>query len=241
MSDPVRILIAPLTTHERNGWPHPNLLKFVADLPHLAGYATVVCPLHNFTPAAAARNVICKNIANGWKQHFDWLMMIDNDMDPPGDLLDTIKGCPDDAGIVVPEFSMFNDTERKLILCWTPDVESYDGSPMVLDRGFHPIRKCGTGVMFIRPSALENIPYPYFTYVYDEDGKQIGTEDIAFCEKARSAGVKIYGNNKVVVGHWKSVDLQNIGRMLADKKTIDAVIMKGVDSTPVEAGCSPAT
>lgn len=230
-ADPIRILLCPLTTHERDGWVHPNLMRFVADLPHMKGYASAVIPLNNFTPAAAARNIICKSILEK-DDHPDWLCMIDNDMDPPCDLFDTIKDCPSDAGIVVPEFSMFNQTEKKLTLCWCPNIENYDGSPLTLDRGFHELTKCGTGVMFIRPSILKEIPYPYFTYVYDADGRQIGTEDIAFCEKARKVGVKIYGNNQVKVGHYKSVDLSVISQMLYEKKVLDAVEMKGVDSVP---------
>jgi len=184
--------------------------------------------MHNFTPAASARNILCKSILE-WEDPPDWLCMIDNDMDPPFDMLDTIKDCPPYAGIVVPEFSMFNQTERKLTLCWNPDIDNYEGGPMALDRGFHELRKCGTGAIFIRPEALKNIPYPYFTYVYNEDGMQIGTEDIAFCEKARKVGVRIFGNNRIRVGHYKSVDLQVLSQMLHDKKVVDAIEMKGVD------------
>lgn len=212
-SDPVTILFAPLSTHERSGWWHPNLGKFVADLPHMAGYAYFVCPLHNFTPAAAARNILCKRTIEA-ENPPDWICMIDNDMDPPSNLFDTIKDAPKDAGIVVPEFAMFNQTERKLTLCWNPDVENYEGEPIKLDTGFHRLRKCGTGCIFIKPEVFRHISYPYFTYVYDENGLQIGTEDIAFCNKAYEAGVKIYGNNRIRVGHYKSIDLNVLSQML---------------------------
>lgn len=220
MPDPIRVLIAPLSTHERSGWWHPNLGKFIADLPYVAaGYATIVCPLHNFTPAAAARNLICKRTLEQ-EERPDWICMIDNDMDPPSNLLDTVKDAPLDAGVIVPEFAMFNQTEKKLVLCWMPEHPTYEGNDIRLEPGFHELRKCGTGVMFIRPEALRAIPYPYFTYVYDGDGQQVGTEDIAFCGKARAAGVKIYGNNRISVGHYKSVDLNVLAQMLnaVDKK-----------------------
>jgi len=208
----------------------------VADLPHLNGYATAVCPLHNFNPAAAARNLICKRMVEEHLKDFDWLCMIDNDMVPPTNLLDTIKNCPPEAGIVVPEFSMFNQTEKKLTLCWS--FEGYEGGGVKLSRGFHELTKCGTGVMFIRPSALLKIEYPYFHYVYDSDGVQIGTEDIAFCQKARMAAVRIFGNNRIRVGHYKSVDLNVLAEMLFDKKVLDAKQDKSVDFVPGTA--SPA-
>jgi len=210
---PVTMIIAPLSTHERSGWWHPNLGKFVSDLPHMVGYATSVCPMHNFTPAASARNILCKKVLE-LEEYPDWICMIDNDMDPPYNLLDTVKDAPADAGIVVPEFSMFNQTEKKLTLCWSPDIPEYDGHPIKLDIGFHRLVKCGTGAIFIKPEAFRNIAYPYFTYVYNEDGMQTGTEDIAFCEKAIKAGVKIYGNNRIRVGHYKSVDLGVLSQML---------------------------
>lgn len=214
MPDPVKVLICPLSTHERTGWWHPNLGKFVADLPLHEGYATRVVPLHNFHPAAAARNHICKIVSKELLNEVDWLCMIDNDMDPPFDLLDTIKGAPEDAGIVAPEFAMFSESERKLTLCWTPDISGYEGEPILLDKGFHRLSKCGSGVIFIRPKALLIIPYPYFEYTYDEDGAQLASEDVIFCQKAYKAGVKIYGNNAIRVGHHHSVDLQVMSQML---------------------------
>jgi len=88
-----KILICILTTYERSGWPHPDLLDFVYSLRFNFSYATAFVKAHNFIPAAGARNFFCRNMKD---TDADWLLMIDNDMSPAANLLDTIKDAPAD-------------------------------------------------------------------------------------------------------------------------------------------------
>ena len=221
MPEPIKILCAILTTYERQGWVTKELAQFVADFPLMeAGYAARFIFCHNFMPAAAARNVFSKQSKD---METDWLCLIDNDMVPPSNLFDTIKGAPEDAGIVVPVFYCWDNGGAKLTLCWGLDKEPpKDGNGLGhFTPGFHELSKCGTGVIFIRPWVFNKIAYPYFTYVYNGDAGMAGTEDIQFCLKAREAGVKIYGRADIGVGHFHSVDLSVMAKLIFDRKELD--------------------
>lgn len=206
-SEPERkkVCFAVLSTYERTGWIHPSILQFFCELPFKPGFAFRMISLHNFMPAASARNMFCKSLKDN---EADWLCMVDNDMALPDNLMDAIKDAPEDADIVVPTFYMWDQGNLKLTLCW-----GMDGVPSGyarLDPGYHQLTKCGTGVIFIKPHVFKALDYPYFRYLYDGDGNQTGTEDIQFCLDATKKGFKIYGTTAVKVGHYRSMELGSL-------------------------------
>src|SRR6266704_1614186 len=203
----LKIVFGVLSTYERNGWHHPSITQFFADLPFQTGYAFRMIPVNNFQPAASGRNVFCKNFKDA---DADWICMIDNDMSIPANLIDVVNDAPADAGIVVPEFYLWDQTKSKLVLCWGIDNAPEGKGVKAFGPGFHELSKCGTGVIFIRPHVLRQVPYPYFKYLYNADQGMDGTEDIQFCLSARKLGLKIYGNNAVKVGHYHSVELSSM-------------------------------
>ena len=107
----------------------------------------------------------------------DWLCMIDNDMQLGPNLLDTLKDVPADASIVVPVFYAWTQNTLSNKLCWGMDTQNGIGK---LESGFTPLPKCGTGAIFIKPEVFKALDYPYFSYVYNEDGRMVGTEDVTF-------------------------------------------------------------
>jgi hypothetical protein len=236
MSEPLKIVFGLLSTYERSGWHHPSITQFFADLPCRTGYAYRVVPIKNFVPAASGRNVFCKNFNTC---DADWLCMIDNDMEIPENLIDSVKDAPADAGIVVPVFYLWDQSGLKLTLCWGMDQEPVlDGPTGELAPGFHELSKCGTGVIFIRPAVLRAMSYPYFRYLYNEDQGMQGTEDIQFCLAARAQGIKIYGNASVKVGHYHSVEISSMWKWFESVNKIDTSPDKGVISDTKDAECS---
>lgn len=237
-TEPVKIVFGILSTYERNGWHHPSITQFFADIPFRTGIAYRVMPLHNFVPAAAGRNVFCRDLRNS---DADWLCMIDNDMTMPTNLLDTVQDAPADAGIVVPAFYLWDQTTSNLTLCW--GLEGDDGknkSTARFEPGFYELSKCGTGVIFIRPALLRAMDYPYFTYLYNADQGMAGTEDIQFALKAREKGFKIYGKAGVNVGHYHNVELSTLWKW-AEKvnvNKIDTPPTTGVVSSHLDAESS---
>lgn len=224
-TEPLKICIGIITTYERHGWVCHELMEFLEFL-RVAGAGNVewgtgllpgkiayrVMNPHNFIPAAQARNVL----ARAFRDHTDaeWLLMIDNDMAPKSDLLNTLKDVPEDASIVVPKFYLWNDTKLDAILCWGlgDDREGMEVGPR-----FYELAKAGTGAIFIHRRVFETVPEPWFWYPYNKDGGIEGTEDITFCQKAREHGLKIYGNGAVEVGHYHNVNISLIDA-LAQRK-----------------------
>jgi hypothetical protein len=222
MPEPTKIIFGVLSTYERTGWIHPSILQFFCDLPLNPGYAFRVVPIHNFVPAAAGRNVFSRNFKDS---DTDWLCMVDNDMSLPANFLDLLKGAPEDADIIAPVFYLWDQGGLNLKLCW--GMETSPSGLGRLDPGFQELTKCGTGAIFIRPHVFRAMEYPYFRYVYDDDGGMIGTEDIQFCLAARAKGFKIYGNS-FRIGHWKSVEVGTLFDWA--QKIIDKPKVASVDS-----------
>lgn len=218
----LKILICLLTTYERSGWVSKHLTEWLENLRFQNKYYTSVAYAHNFYPAAAARNYFCKTARElPIEDRPDWLLMIDNDMAPPENLLDTIQGAPADASVVVPRFYMWNPDKATVVLCWglNPDqarVDSEGAEVLDMTMGkYYELTKAGTGAMFIKPDMLDQLSMPYFWYDYDpEMHSSKGTEDINFCKKVREAGGKIYGFTDIEVGHFHNVDLALLARYL---------------------------
>ena len=64
----------------------------------------------------------------------------------------------------------------------------------------------GMGCMMVRRGALEKITYPWFEPVMHEIeiSKDFSSEDVSLCWKWNDAGVKIYVDPDIIVGHEKS-------------------------------------
>lgn len=217
-----KILVCVFTTYERNGWMCHELAQWTEGLRFEKKYLTSVTHAHNFSPAAGARNFLCRQVKEqdpALKP--DWILMLDNDMVPPENLLSTIDRAPDDAGVVVPRFYMWDQAKQSVILCWGMDPkdapENSVGSQIftVAPGKFYPLTKAGTGAMFFRPALLDELEPPYFSYTYNSDGVMTGTEDINFCVKqVANTKWKIYGNSDVEVGHFHNVNLALLARWL---------------------------
>jgi hypothetical protein len=209
-TDVPKILIAILTTYERQGWPCKDLADWLANLRCNANYAWQHTFCHNFIPAAGARNTVAKNFKDCGA---DWILMLDNDMSPPPNLLDTIQGAPKDAAVIVPKFYLWDETNRTVKLCWGIDEDKQETATvhgkklMAVRNKFYELNKCGTGAIFIKPEVFQKVPHPWFWYRYDPDHNMIATEDIVFANSVREHGFKIYGNGGITVGHHHTVNL----------------------------------
>jgi hypothetical protein len=205
-----QILICIFSTYERTGWYHPELGVFLESLRENNSYATLYSKSHNFIPIEGGRNTA----ANAYKDFpADWIVFVDNDMSPPMNILDCVKDAPADAGVVVPKFFLWDETNLQANLCWG----SNQGAERVYNleaQKWHELDKCGTGLIFIRPEVFRKIPAPWFWRTYDDLCNMTSTEDINFALKVREHGFKIYGNSKFEVGHHHSCNLSAVARAI---------------------------
>ncbi len=59
----------------------------------------------------------------------------------------------------------------------------------------------GAGVLLIDMKVFEKLERPYFAFEANEDGKVIKGEDGFFCEKARKAGIGVWCEPRIEIGH----------------------------------------
>ena len=243
MSEKVpKILVVVLTTYERNGWQCQDLSQWLDEIRFEQKYMVHVSRAHNFSPAAGARNFILNEIKKMDREmRPDWILMIDNDMAPPRNLLSTIDNAPEDAGVVVPRFYMWDQNKQSVILCWgmdPKDAPEKNGAQIftVMPGKFYPLTKCGTGAIFLRPELLDDIELPFFAYTYNDLGIMTGTEDIWFCNnKVHPTKWKIYGCSDVEVGHYHNVDLAKLARWLYAQEAKQ--VAQGIEELSPAAEC----
>lgn len=239
MSKP-KILVGVLTTYERSGWVCPPLAQWLHKLPYNPNYLTDVGWVHNFAPAAAGRNYLLRHVKELAKESRpDWILMIDNDMRPSQDLLSCIDKAPEDAGVIVPRFYMWDEAKSNPTLCWGVDNAASNevAEYMKVEPGkYYELVKSGTGAMFLRPQLIDDMGDVVFNdpdlvpadgqktvqaspglfyYTYNDLGGRLSTEDICFClAHVRKTKWKIYGFSDVEIGHYHNVDLAQVAKWL---------------------------
>jgi hypothetical protein len=64
----------------------------------------------------------------------------------------------------------------------------------------------GMGCMMVRKGAFEKVTYPWFEPIMHEIdiSKDFSSEDVSLCIKWNEAGVKVWVDPNIVVGHEKS-------------------------------------
>ena len=159
--------------------------------------------------AAFNRNMSAKRALENKATH---LMFIDADMIFPPDGINKLLDHDKDIILAnynsrgVHEVVSQENNETRLILASTLKMgDKKDGNYDVIDFETLPkdrifqVAGGGTGFMLIKTSVFEKLPYPWF--VASEEGREWTTEDIFFCELARSKGIEIYCDPTIKMGH----------------------------------------
>ncbi len=211
------VFIAILCLDERDGWLAPSMAQFLASISNYAKERAVRLQLSaNVKPVDWARNCIVRDfLASG----FEWLLMIDNDMGPPPNLLDMVDRAERRMDILVPKFYRIADHEAiqalqlqtgaglQLLLCWQCFASGLGRNEWC------EIAWSGAGVMFVHRRVFEGLGNtPWFRFAQDDYGKTMNSEDVVFCQKARKAGFTVWGNQQFEADHYKTVPLSRIAR-----------------------------
>lgn len=133
---------------------------------------------------AAARKVLTN-------KEYDAVLFLDSDMMPPADLIPKLVA----HNKPIVSALAFKRTEP-----YYPCIFSKIGpkeATVYLDypRGLIPVEACGMACCLIKREVFEQIPQPWYFPTPD-----LG-EDLAFCLRAKEAGIPIYADTSVIVGH----------------------------------------
>lgn len=204
MSQKPSVFIAVLTLAERDGWCAPGLVAFIAAMKLESGVR--IAFQHNIRPWQYARNGIAKMFLDSG---CEWLLMLDNDMAPPLNLLGMLDRADDRMDILVPQ--QFCITDAGLTLGW----KFRPGEDGTTESEWVELEGAGSGAMFIRRRVFEPLSWPYFDFVLDESKGLVCGEDLYLCHKARAAGFRVWGNKRFEVDHFKTVSLNAMVRLIA--------------------------
>ncbi len=74
--------------------------------------------------------------------------------------------------------------------------------------GLIKVDSTGTGCLLIKLDALEHVDEPWFELTRKENGEAVG-EDVGFCYKAKEAGLEVFVDCGVEIGHLASVQVND--------------------------------
>jgi len=136
----------------------------------------------------------------------DYIMFLDGDMTHPPDTVlrllaqqkDIVSGLYFYGGRpFLPVALVKRETDTQ----YYDPVQLYDDTPFMVDA-------IGMGCALIKADVFRTLDYPWFAYTEDNE-RQIRSrsEDMQFCESARSAGYEIWVDPTVVCGHIKTITI----------------------------------
>lgn len=158
-------------------------------------------------PVDVVRNNICEMFL---KSSSEYLLMLDDDMVPPRNLLDMAGHEKDVIGglyyAFLPTRGIYSVAYR---IHEDGSVERFDIGSRIEHQGLKAVDLIGTGCMMIHRRVLDALEKPFFRVVADETATTlVDTEDFYFCQKAAKAGFSVYLDTDVPCGHVKQMDLR---------------------------------
>lgn len=164
---------------------------------------------------ATARNNIAQQTLN---EKADYVLMVDNDITLPGDVLKNMLEDPKDVCLGYYAHrnadNLYNGNTSVCRL-FRPDGKRYYNYPLeseysaremaeFRDQGKTKIQIHGGGMgcALIKASVFEQISYPWFDWVnYADEHRGMLSEDLYFCEQCKKKRIPIYTDTRAGCGH----------------------------------------
>ena len=194
------ILVCVLTGFERHMWVNPRLCAALLSIAKDARFDITVSLVEDVRWVDRARN-LCVVAARECSA--DWLVMFDNDIAPPPNVLDILAEANQSGKDVLGlGYAVFSQSGR-------PELIPADRG--LRDGEFRKTGCCGAGVLMVRSKVWESIPGPWFRWVSNDDETstlKIG-EDYFFCELAQRHGFKVWTHSNLA-GHLRIINITDV-------------------------------
>jgi len=151
-------------------------------------------------PIEHNRNTIVKRFL---ESDADYLLQIDSDNVPPRNPLELVEYNKD---IISCPVWVFHGKIVLNIYKWNGENYIPIDYQIEKESGLIEVDATGTGILLCSRNALERLERP-FERIYDDKGLAIQGLDLAFSEKAKKAGFKIYSHLDYMSKHYKTIDL----------------------------------
>lgn len=143
-------------------------------------------------------------VVQAQKNGSDYLLFVDDDMTFPEDTLDVLLSHNKEVIGV-------NSYSRCLPLSSTVGLMDSKGEymhpskhtewEMRIPDGLFKAYFVGAGIMLIDMKVFGIVSSPYFNFTYDKNGQVIHGEDGSFCRKVQEAGMDVWCDGSLSVGH----------------------------------------
>ena len=184
-------------------------------------------PIHAVHPVCAARNLAVNEFF--MKSNCDLLVIFDNDVSPPENIVDAIVSMPEEASIAVMPYWVWLPDRKHTMPCfgfWESGVMIIP-DPTTLVKGWQKMGAGGTGAMFIKKRVFTDgkLTPPFFKIISTADKGQVVSEDVYFTGRAAEAGHPTWLNADYICSHFHTVDLAdiNLGTVLLLKRFTDTI------------------
>jgi hypothetical protein len=164
-------------------------------------------------PIDSNRNKLVKEFLDGG---FDDLLMIDDDISPPPNILNMLRhGKP----IVSATCFVLQEMVPQPLL---RDDNGEGFVPMKVDKieELTKVGGIGTGCFTCKREVFEKIEPPWFLFPRDKWGMLSLGEDYYFSRKAKEAGFDLYVDTTMLCGHMKEIDLAYLSECYAKQDKV---------------------
>src|SRR5262245_3292628 len=136
-------------------------------------------------------------VASAREHRCTHVFYMDHDMDFPGDTVDRLLA--HDLDVVGGKYNQRSDPPRPTVYLAGPDGQRVpeDQLPTELFR----CESIGCGCMLVRLSVFDKIDSPWFNLLIEDNVNLIQTEDVWFCNQVRKAGLEVWCDPTIPVGH----------------------------------------
>ena len=182
---------------------NPRTMQCLLELVARGGYDFhILVPSEGYT-IAENRNYIAVQALNN---NSDYLLMIDDDMVFPPDILDKLIENKKDICGTAYHSRGSKDKIKCIEIMSIAEVseKKYINLETETDPKYKDTFECyatGTGIILIKCEIFYKILRPWFEFTYYDNGKCKDGEDWNFCFKAKKAGFQIWTDPKIKIGH----------------------------------------
>lgn len=148
----------------------------------------------------------------------DYVLMVDNDVTLPGDMLWIMLDNPVDICLgYYAHRSTDNRYTGRTSVCKLKDASgsTYYNYPLESEYTAEEIKQLqangetkirihggGMGCALIRTEVFKHLHYPWYDWVnYGDDNRGMLSEDLYFCEQCKAAGIPVYTDARAACGH----------------------------------------
>jgi FkbM family methyltransferase len=142
-----------------------------------------------------------RNLIAEWSKHYDYLFSVDSDIILPNDTLVNLLNA--DKDIISGLYIQRKPGQHILEIYQDNGRGGVENIPFraIEKLDVIPIAACGMGCCLIKGEVFRKMEYPHFYYQSAIDHSQTISEDVYFCNKARSLGFEVWADVRIKCSH----------------------------------------